>query len=119
MVCYFHEIAIYVKENPQKYAKYFTYSLEKKQKIEVRDDFLVYGKENDWTKSMKFFKNILSEYITSELYQVLLPKFSSMTEEDEMAILVAFMDTISEYFEFTLTTGCGIPRIRLEGNLSD
>ncbi len=114
-----HEIATYVKKNAQKYAKYFTDSPQKKIKIRIYDDNLIYGGNNDWTRVLRFFKNILSEYITSELYHILLPKFSTMTEEDEMAILVNFMDTISEYYEFEACVPCGIPRIRLEGTLSD
>jgi hypothetical protein len=113
-----HEAGTLVGLYPDKYRHLFTDSAEKK-KIQVRDDSLRYGEENDWGRSIQLVRGPLRELINSDILDIFLPKFSGMTQEDEVAILVCFMETISSYYEFEWSTMCGIPRIVVEGTAAD
>jgi len=114
-----HEIAIYIKNNSEYYSEYFTATPSERKKIEVRDDSLVYGGENDWGRAIGLFRKPIAELVPTPTVELLLPKFSTSTPESEIAILVSFMDVISKYYSFEMHTLCGIPRIRLEGTPED
>lgn len=115
-----HELAICIKANPKQYARFFTDSPDKKKEILVRDDSLVYGSlDNDWLGSINLVRDPLRENISEETLNLFLPKFSTLTPESETAILVAFMDSISSYYEFKWMTMCGIPSVLLEGEVAD
>lgn len=114
-----HEIAITVKANPSGYAQHFTTTPGEKKKIEIYSDSLIYGEQNSWSRSIPLFRPALSENVTPETMQIFLPSFSTMNHEAETAIMIAFMDVVSEYNHFGLGTSCGIPEIRLEGTEED
>lgn len=57
--------------------------------------------------------------VGADLVDLLQPAFSTTTVEDWSASLVALMDTVSPYYEFTWVSSCGIPKIRLEGTAQD
>jgi hypothetical protein len=114
-----HEVAIYVKANPELNRKLFTDSKDKK-KLEVRDDSLVYDSQNnDWARAINLFRGPLRENVPAQTLELFLPKFGTLNEESETALLVSFMDTVSSYYSFGMTTLCGIPQIRLEGAPAD
>lgn len=114
-----HEVATLIKSDPRKYARYFTDSPDAKKTLTVRDDSLVYGEQNDWLASINFIRDPLRRNIPAEALGLFLPKFSTLTPESETAILVAFMDTVSSFYEFGWQTDCGIPRVKLEGEVAD
>jgi len=115
-----HEVAVYVKADPKPHAKWFTATPDERRKIEVRDDSLVYGGErNDWNRAIERFRGALGEHIPTASHALFLPRFTTATPETETAVLVAFMDAASPYFRYGMTTMCGIPTIRLEGEPAD
>jgi len=113
------EVATLVKGSPDKYAALFAGDPAKKQLIRVRDDSLVYGGHNDWLRSINLIRPLLCERMAEYALQLFMPTFSTSTPESETAILVTFMDVVSEYFEYRWSTMCGIPFIRLEGEAAD
>lgn len=114
-----HEMAVLVKSDPRKYAHLFTGSPDEQKLIEVRDDSLIYGGNNDWLRSINLVRQPLRENMADFSIQLFLPTFSTSTPESETAVLVTFMDVVSKYYKFQWTTRCGIPSIRLEGDASD
>lgn len=112
-------IAREVKKSPAAHAPLFTDTPGKKKSIVVRDDSLVMGQENDWARAIGLFRGALGEHITSEVLPALLPRFSTMSVEAETAILLAFMDAASPYYEYGLGTLCGIPKFKLVGTVVD
>jgi len=115
-----HEVAIHVKQDPQAHAKWFTAKPGEKVEIDVRDDSLVYGSDqNDWGRLLGMFRKPLAEHVPAPTLGLFLPKFSTTTPESEVAVLVAFMDVVSKYYEFGFSTLCGIPAVRLEGTPED
>jgi hypothetical protein len=114
-----HEVAICIKQNSAKYASLFTDTPNAKQTITVRDDSLVYGQPNDWARCIGLFDQALRERIDPATVDLFLPKLSTMTQEDETAILVNFMDAVSSYYKYEVQTLCGIPSIRVRGTVAD
>ncbi len=114
-----HEVAICIKKNPRQYARYFTDSPDTKKELLVRDDSLVYGEKNDWLRSINLIRDPLRDNVPEEALNLFLPRFSTLTPESETAILVAFMDAVSSYYKFRWMTMCGIPSVRLEGEVAD
>ncbi|HTE57791.1 MAG TPA: DUF4419 domain-containing protein [Verrucomicrobiae bacterium] len=114
-----HEVAEHVRQNSDRYAAAFTRTPSQKQTIEVRDDSLRYDAPSDWMRSINLIREPLAAKVTDRTMQLFLPAFSTTTIEDETAVLVAFMDVVSSYYEFEWRTMCGIPQIRLEGTAED
>lgn len=114
-----HEVAEYVKQHPDAHADLFTRTPGGKQVISVRDDSLRYDAPSDWERSINLMREPISEMLTDETIELFLPTFSTSSMESSTAILVAFMDTISPYYDFKIITLCGIPQIRLEGTPAD
>ncbi|KAE9400003.1 hypothetical protein BT96DRAFT_819846, partial [Gymnopus androsaceus JB14] len=49
----------------------------------------------------------------------ILPNFSTTTNNDLIVSSVIMMSTMSQFFEYKFTTGCGIPQVTLEGTSED
>lgn len=114
-----HEVATYVKSNKDRCAQFFTCKPGEQQLIEVRDDSLVYGQPNDWAATLGLFNKPIRQFIKPEVLDTFLPRISTMSIEDQTAVLVAFMDAVSPYYHYQVVTRCGIPRIRLTGTAED
>jgi hypothetical protein len=114
-----HEVAEYVRQNPDRCASLFTDTPEAKQTIAVRDDSLRYNAPSDWLSAINLFRDPLAAKVSDRTMELFLPSFSTSTVEDETALLVALMDAASPYYQFKMYTMCGIPQVRLEGIASD
>ncbi len=114
-----HEVAEFVKQHAEQYAHLFTSTPGEKQLIQVRDDSLDYDGPSDWERSINFVRDPLRRTVTDRTMELFLPTFSTSTTEDETALLVAFMDTVSPYYAFKWQTLCGIPQVRLDGDADD
>ncbi len=114
-----HEVAEYVKQHADAHADLFTRTPGVRQLISVRDDTLRYDAPSDWERAINLMREPISEMLADETIELFLPTFSTSSIESSTAILVAFMDTISPYYDFKVMTLCGIPQIRLEGTGAD
>ena len=114
-----HEVSLFVKENHKLGAFIFGANADKKISIDVIDDSLIYGGDNDWASSIALVERPLREKLTPEAIDVFLPRFSTATAESDAALLVSLMDTVSQYVDLKWRTRCGIQKIRLEGTLVD
>ncbi len=113
------EVATFVKANASDYAHLFTQTPGEKQKIVVQDDSLRHNHPSDWGLALELFRAPLVEAIGAQGVHDFLPPFGTNTLEDEIALLVAFMDTVSPYYGYGVQTLCGIPQIKLEGEADD
>ncbi len=115
-----HEVAICVKQNSKQYAHLFTKSPDKKVLLEVIDNSLIYGsEENNWDDTIEMFRQKLSEHISPLVLSLFLTKFSTSDKESDLATLLAFMDTVSSYYKYQVNTLCGIPQIKIAGTRGD
>jgi hypothetical protein len=114
-----HEVAEHVRQNSGLYANLFTDDPANKQLIEVRDDSLSYDRPSDWLSAIDLFREPLRKQLTEQTVDLFLPDFTTTTIADEITLLVALMDVVSPYYDYQMATMCGIPQIRLEGDVSD
>lgn len=114
-----HQVAEHVAQNGDHYAHLFTRAPGERQEIKVRDDSLRYDAPSEWGRAIDLFRTPLIEAIGERTVELFLPHFSTTTVEDETAALVAFMDIVSPYYEYTMQTMCHIPQVRLEGTAAD
>lgn len=116
-----HEVAEFIRQNPDEYAGMFTGTPSQQQKIIVRDDSLRYdgASDSDWTRSITLIRDKLADRLAGGVADLFLPDFAISTIADEAALLVALMDVVSPYYKYEWLTLCGIPQIRLEGTAND
>ncbi|KAJ7285314.1 hypothetical protein C8J57DRAFT_1671875 [Mycena rebaudengoi] len=60
-------------------------------------------------------KNVLDP----ALREWVLPNFSTTTVNDTTVSAILMMATLKQYFPYNCMTGCGLPRVTLEGERSD
>lgn len=113
-----HEIAVHIKLNQDRYRGYFTASWEN-ETIIVRDDSLVYGSANQWGRSINLIRDPMAAMVPQPTIDLMLPQFTTSTFETDTALLVLFLDMVSNYYKIKYVTRCGIPSIRIEGNYAD
>lgn len=116
------EVAQFVKDhsdNPS-IASLFTKNPGEKEKIVVEVNDFVYGSpNNNWLDGISKFRGLLAERVPSEVLEYMTPRFSQGTLETEVAHLVSFMDAASKYYDYGMSTLCGIPEFRIEGTSDD
>lgn len=116
------EVAQFVKNNSDdlSIASLFTKTPGEKQKLVVEVNDFAYGSSsNDWLRGISKFRNMLAERVPSDVLSYMTPKFSQGTLETEVAHLVSFMDAASKYYDYGMSTMCGIPEFRIEGTADD
>jgi hypothetical protein len=114
-----HEVAEYVRQNPDEHVGVFSGTPESKQVIVLRDDSLHPGDPSGWPRSIGLVRDPLRARISDRSMDMFLPQFSTTTEEAQTALLIALLDVVSPFYEFEWATACGIPQIRLEGGGAD
>ena len=112
-------VAETVRRNPDDYRDLFTTQADKVD-IHVIHDGLVKGDPNSpWDEAIGMFDQALRPHVPSRIMSQMLPEFTTVGNESEMASLIAFMDAASPYYDYHTHTRCGIPRIVLFGEASD
>ena len=93
---------------------------EGKMEIEVeRNDFVKGSDANDWETAFPMFGEKVKEYIGEELYTSIVADFSNTTPTQRAASEIVLLYTMKKFFNYVLTTRCGIPRFKIEGTLED
>ncbi len=115
-----HEVGICVKQNPAEYRDLFTTSPEKQQ-IEVMVNELggPSNLDSPWHLGVKRIHTSLQKTVPAGALQWLLPGFSTDNLENTTANMIAVLDVVSSYYEFSMMTMCGIPSIRMFGEVED
>lgn len=113
-------VAIHVNENAEQLRDVFV-AHEGKKEIVVRHDGLTFGDpKSPWHEVFPVFADRLRESIKEpELVDVALGKYSTTGSIESIVHTLALMDTLQTYFEYTVMTLCGIPRIDLLGTADD
>jgi hypothetical protein len=75
--------------------------------------------DNPWELMFPAFADSINKYVGNDFSKLIVSKFSTTTPTDKAAFEVTLMDAMSNYFEYEVTTSCGIPQISLEGSLND
>ena len=105
-----HGIAQHINKYPVNHA-------DKKLVNIQRDDFIKGSFQNDWSTTVdSFIKFIKSD---KKLYEILDTSFTTSKKHDIVAMRMTLMETVKSYYNYSVTTFCGIPWIDVQGTLSD
>jgi len=94
-------------------------NFEGKKNLVVYEDFFVKGSpNNDWPHMFGEFSNQIAEYIGPKR-DLIVNGFSTTGPVELAASEVVLMESMSNYFDYTCCTTCGIPEITLLGTTED
>ena len=109
----------HVNQNPEKLRHYFV-DFGGKKVLKVRRDRFIKGSNlNDWEGVFPEFTEQIGEYTGQELLSKTLLDFSTTGNAEKAAFEITLMEAMSNYFIYATYTLCGIPEIKLEGNIQD
>jgi hypothetical protein len=103
-------------------SKFVQYSGKKKISIATELFSLTFHKgnaDNPWELMFPAFADSINKYVGNDFSQLIVAGFSTTSPTDKAAFEITLMDAMSNYFEYEVTTSCGIPQIYLEGTLND
>lgn len=90
-----------------------------KQRIQIsRDNFRRGSPDNDWLGVFEEFRQRIAEKVPV-VYNRLNMHFSTTSLFDDAAMDLTLMEAMSPYFEYGMSTACGIPFVKLEGHAAD
>ena len=111
--------ATHINQNSEKLRSQFV-DFDGKKQIDVRrDDFIKGSKDNDWTATFATFSQKIEDNTGKGLLELVTGDFSTTGPVEKAAFQITLMDAMKSYFEYSLTTSCGIPSIILEGTVED
>jgi len=115
-------IATHVEQNAEE-VRYKWVSHEGKKELLVECPGFVMGQTNDWASVIDdrpdSFSNQINKNIVEGLEQELVPEFSTLTPQENIAIKVTVMDACKSFFSYRCSTRCGFPSVKLEGSDQD
>lgn len=113
-------VSTHVAKDPEKHRHAFV-SHQGKKTLLVRDDTLRKGcGTNNWGKIAHQFTAQIAENLSGvAAIKALNTKFTTTDEVASIAHAIVFMDVVKSYFEYRVTTACGIPTVELTGTKED
>jgi hypothetical protein len=91
-----------------------------KVRLEVRrDDFVKGTPENPWEEVIEEFSETIRQHIGEATHNLLIPAFSTTGLVERAATEIVLLDAMRSYFDYEVCTMCGIPKIKLEGTVTD
>ena len=118
-MCVAQGFSTHVNTNADKLRKKFVTHEGKKTIVVERDDFVKGDPKNPWPEVFDEFSEQIREHIGDETHNLLTPEFTTTGPNEKAASQVVLMDTMKNYFEYTVCTLCGNPEIVLEGTVDD
>lgn len=107
-------MAIHLNQDPEKHRASLGIQHEGKLGLEVKDNSLRIGSQaNNWQHVFNAFKKEIGGHLPEDLFSELAKPFST-----DLSVAVT-MDSFKAYFEYTLSTMCGIPEVTLQGTPED
>ncbi|PUU76900.1 hypothetical protein B9Z19DRAFT_1087387 [Tuber borchii] len=62
---------------------------------------------------------IQENVVDPQLRELIMPNFSTTTDDDKSVASIVMMGTLQSYFDYSLCKGCGFPSVTLQGQKSD
>ncbi|MGL1903247.1 MAG: DUF4419 domain-containing protein [Fibrobacterales bacterium] len=111
--------ATHINENSEDLRSQFV-DFDGKKKLNIRRDSFSKGSlYNDWAGTFEEFSDSIEANTGTELLDLVTGKFSTTTPIEKAAFQITLMDAMKSYFSYSMTTGCGIPFVTLEGTTAD
>ncbi|KAJ9066184.1 hypothetical protein DSO57_1011959 [Entomophthora muscae] len=91
-----------------------------KEEIDIRrDQFKLGDFDNDWQGVFPDFKDAIGAKVSKDVHTLLASDFSTSTPLSIAITSLSIMDIFKSFFEYSVTTMCGIPEIALLGTKED
>ena len=111
--------SIHINQNAEKLRKIFV-NHDGKVEIEIqRDDFLLNSKTNAWNEVVYNFTSHMEKLTKNNVVDLMTGNFSTTNNVTGTVSQLVLMDSMQKYFDYKLTTMCGIPEIRVAGTKQD
>lgn len=114
-----HGLAQHITLNAESLRNKFV-DFQGKKTLEMRRDNFRWGNpNNDWATVFEDFTKQIKENIGQRNFDAISSDFSQTSAIEKAVLNLSIMDAMKEYFEFKVTTACGISKVRLRGTLND
>lgn len=111
-------ISKHIENNAEKFRDKFV-NFDGKQTLKVARDTFVKGKQNDWAGCFTEFSAQIETYVGKEMKDRLCPTFSTTDQIARACHELGLMDCLKSYFDYRVTTDCGISKVKLQGSVDD
>jgi hypothetical protein len=111
--------AKHVHVNAEKLRHRFVEHAGKREIVVERPEFMKGSPENVWEEIFSEFTEKLQASLVGDFYELLIPTFSTTSVVEKAAYEISMMYTFSPYYDFTMSSLCGIPSVTLEGSPAD
>ncbi len=109
---------IHVNLRPEEFRDQLVKHKDKKKILVERNDFIK-GRQNPWNLAFPLFADAARNDMKDDIYNLIVADFSTTQDAERLAYQITLMESMKNYFEADLWTGCGIPSITLEGSTAD
>jgi len=112
-------VSRHILKNSQKLRDKFV-DFDGKKKIEIRrDDFVLNSQSNPWNEVIEEFCFKINEFTKNGIADKFIAKFSTTTSVSTVVNQIVLMSSMQYYFDYHLSTMCGIPKINIDGSKED
>ena len=111
-------LAKHIEKNAEKLRKHFVAHQGKLLLTVQRNGFVRGNPNNDWPGVFGEFSEKIKEHIGSA-HAKIVADFSTTSAVDRAATEVVLLDAMKQYFDYGVSTCCGIPDITLTGKVED
>eukprot|EP00026_Physarum_polycephalum_P009179 Phypoly_transcript_09292.p1 GENE.Phypoly_transcript_09292~~Phypoly_transcript_09292.p1 ORF type:complete len:470 (+),score=84.72 Phypoly_transcript_09292:50-1411(+) len=122
-LCILQGFATHLKKFPKKYTTLhpsLDINSNSKTRISIRrDDFVRNSGNNPWHEAIGEFSAKISEHLGDGVSRLTEANFSTTTTTERVVSQIVMMDILAPFFDFDMTTLCGIPFFVIEGKESD
>jgi hypothetical protein len=113
------EIAQFVNSDPEKFRKYYTTRKKEEGKISINVPGGVSKISGCVELPLDLATKAVLELIPTNITEdMIVPKFSTLTERSEWAFKCSFLETVSPFYQYGLY-GCGFSKIKILGTIDD
>ena len=110
---------IHINENSESLRKKIVnFSGKKNLDVEVSKSFDMKS-SFDWSNVIFNLQGQIKDNVGENLMKIANSRFSTTTLNEDLAYNIALMNSMSSYFNYSITLMCGIPEITLEGTIED
>lgn len=111
--------SIHIEVNSEELRKSFV-EHEGKKTINIRRDYFIFNStENQWEELIDEFVQNVNSNLKPNAKNLLTANFSTTNRITSTCSNIVLLAAFQKYFSYKLTTLCGIPEIKLDGNIQD
>ena len=112
-------LALHVQANAEALREKFVLHDGKETITVRRDDFVKGDASNPWSEVFGEFSAQIKTMIGEENHANIVASFSTTSQIERAANEIVLMQTLQPYFDYSVSTLCGIPSVSLEGTAND